>query len=166
MNKLWAPWRKAYIRPDKQKKVKGCLFCGLLKKRQDAKNLILERTSHSFAILNLYPYNNGHVMIMPKRHVRNTSKLSDVEKLDFIHLYEKVLAALEKSMRPHGFNTGMNYGRAGGAGVPGHLHFHIVPRWIGDTNFIPVLGETKVISESLNSVYKTLKKALSASQSK
>ena len=151
MDRLWAPWRKAYIRPKVRNK--GCLFCRLLKENKDSRNYILKRTPHSFAILNLYPYNNGHVMIVPIRHVDSTKKMTNQEKLDWLALYEEVIAAIKKTMKPKGFNTGINLGRIAGAGVPGHLHFHIVPRWIGDANFMPVVGGTKVISESLESVY-------------
>ncbi len=159
MDRLWAPWRKAYIRP-KIRKDKGCLFCRLLTEEKDAKNFILKRTPHSFAILNVYPYNNAHVMVVPQRHVDSLHALSDHEKLDWLSLYDEVLLALKKTLRPHGFNAGMNLGKVAGAGVPHHLHLHIVPRWKGDTNFIPVIGQTKVISESLESVYRTLSPAL------
>lgn len=159
MERLWAPWRKAYIRPDAARK-KGCVFCRLLAEKKDSRNLILKRTPSSFAILNLYPYNNGHVMIVPKRHAASVEKLSDKEKLDWLHLYEEVQAALAKTMKPHGFNLGINLGRVSGAGIPGHIHLHIVPRWKGDSNFMPVTGSTKVISESLDSVYQILSRAL------
>src|SRR3990167_7459989 len=127
MERLWAPWRKAYIRP-KARKEKGCLFCRLLAEKQDARNFILKRSASSFAILNLYPYNNAHVMVVPKRHVDSLAALSDREKLDWLALYDEVLAALKKALKPHGFNVGMNLGRVAGAGVPHHIHLHIVPR--------------------------------------
>jgi len=110
--------------------------------------------------LNLYPYNNGHAMIVPKRHLDSVHALTDEEKLDWLDLYDDVLSAIKKAMRPHGFNVGINIGRVGGAGVPHHLHLHIVPRWKGDSNFMPVISRTKVISESLDSVYKILTKNL------
>ncbi len=158
MNRMWAPWRKAYIRPDK-KKQQGCVFCRLFsEKSRDVKNLVISRSKYSFAVLNLYPYNNGHLLIVPNRHVDRLSKLSNEEKLDWLSLYENVLAALEKEMHPQGFNIGMNLGRAAGAGIPKHLHLHIVPRWKGDVNFMPVLSDAKVISESLESVQKILAK--------
>ena len=159
MDKLWAPWRKAYIRPHAGKD-KGCLFCRLIAEIKDAKNFILRRSSYCFAILNIYPYNNGHLMIVPKRHVDSVHALSDAEKLDWLDLYEEARRALAKTLKPHGFNVGINIGRVGGAGVPHHLHLHLVPRWKGDANFMPVVGETKVISESLESVYQTLTVAL------
>lgn len=161
MDKIWAPWRKAYIRPDKQR-VGGCLFCRLYKDRtsRDGRHYILKRTPHDFAVLNLYPYNNGHVMVVPNRHVASVGQLSDREKLDWLALYEEVRRALKKTLKPNGFNVGINLGRVAGAGIPNHLHLHIVPRWKADINFMPVLADTKVISESLDSVYRLLTKEL------
>ena len=159
MDRLWAPWRKAYIRPSAQR-AKGCLFCRLLAANRDGAHYILKRSRNSFAVLNLYPYNNGHAMIVPKRHLDSVHALTDEEKLDWLDLYDDVLSAIKKAMRPHGFNVGINIGRVGGAGVPHHLHLHIVPRWKGDSNFMPVISRTKVISESLDSVYKILTKNL------
>lgn len=161
MDRIWAPWRKAYIRPSTHK-TKGCLFCKLEAASQtlDAKNYILKRTAYNFAILNLYPYNNGHAMIIPRRHVARIEKLTNAEKLDWLALYEEVQAAMEKTLRPHGFNIGMNLGISAGAGIPNHAHLHIVPRWKGDSNFMPVVAGTKVISESLDSVHQILSKAL------
>ena len=159
MNRLWAPWRKAYIRPSNRKD-RGCLFCRLLKENQDFKNFIVKRTPASFSVLNLFPYNNGHAMIVPRRHVDSVRALSASEKLDWLALTDEILAALKKALKPQGFNVGINVGKVGGAGVPQHLHLHIVPRWEGDTNFMPVIGETKVISESLRSVYESLVKIL------
>ena len=161
MNRLWAPWRKAYLRP-KDRKDRGCLFCRILAEGagRDIKNFVVKRTASSFALLNLYPYNNGHVMVLPMRHADSLSRLTARERLDWLALYDEVLAAIKKTLRPHGFNVGMNLGRVAGAGVPHHLHLHVVPRWKGDENFMPVIGETKVISESLDSVYASLAKAL------
>ncbi|MDP3919898.1 MAG: HIT domain-containing protein [Candidatus Omnitrophota bacterium] len=159
MKRLWAPWRKVYIRPRGPKK-SGCVFCSLLKKNRDTRHYILKRSRYSFSVLNLYPYNNGHVLILPKRHIKYIAQMTDPEKLDWLDMCQRVQSALEKSMRPQGFNWGMNFGRTSGAGVPGHLHMHVVPRWNGDTNFMQVLGETKVISESLASVYRELKAKL------
>lgn len=155
MQRLWAPWRKTYIRPEK-KKSGTCVFCSILSSKQDAKNFILKRNRTCFAVLNLYPYNNGHVLILPNRHVPSIDKLNDTEKLDWLALAEEMRAALKKAVNPHGFNMGINLGRIAGAGIPGHLHLHIVPRWKGDVNFMPALGDTRVISESLDSLYKTL----------
>lgn len=167
MDRMWAPWRKAYIRPSKSPQ-NGCLFCRLIQlpASQDSKNYIVKRTPLNFAILNLYPYNNGHVLIVPNRHVDRIEKLTDAEKLDWLELYEEVAQALQSKMKAQGLNVGMNLGRAAGAGIPKHLHLHIVPRWKGDVNFMPVLGGTKVISESLASVHDVLSKALHGSQKK
>ncbi len=159
MDKLWAPWRKTYIRPEGNHG-RGCVFCKLLKQKKDSQNYILKRTSHSFAVLNLYPYNNGHVLVLPLRHVKTTSALTSDEKLDWLELFEQVSTAVEKTMRAQGFNVGINLGRAAGAGIPGHLHLHVVPRWKGDSNFMPIVGKTKIISESLDSVFDLLSSAI------
>ncbi|MDD5216988.1 MAG: HIT domain-containing protein [Candidatus Omnitrophica bacterium] len=155
MDRIWAPWRKSYIRPKKARE-RGCLFCRLRDAKNDRQNYVIKRTAYNFAVLNRYPYNNGHVMIVPKRHVAMLDELCDVEKLDWIELLEDMIAGLKRSLRPHGFNAGMNIGQVSGAGVPGHLHLHVVPRWSGDVNFMPIIGETKIISESLDSVYQAL----------
>ncbi len=128
----------------------------MLRSRNDQKNYIVKRTAHAFAVLNLYPYNNGHVLIVPRRHVAEFGQLKDVELLDLIKLQNDLLLRLKKRLKPHGFNVGANLGIAAGAGVPGHLHIHLVPRWPGDTNFMPVVGKAKVISESLKSLYERL----------
>ncbi len=159
MKRLWAPWRINYIRPDSKKK-KGCFFCQAIRSQEDQKHLILVRGKYCFAILNLYPYNNGHTMVVPNRHLDSIEKMSSDERLDWLNVTERVIRVLKKNMKSHGFNVGMNLGRAAGAGVPGHLHLHIVPRWEGDHNFMPVLGSSKVISESLKSAYQILSKGL------
>lgn len=159
MKRLWAPWRKKYIRPN-SKPQKGCLFCRLKTSKQDAQNYVLKRNPTCYAVLNLFPYNNGHILIVPNRHVDSPSKLKDTEKLDWLRLHDEILGALERVVKPHGFNVGINLGRAAGAGIPKHLHLHIVPRWKGDSNFMPVLSGTKVISESLDSLYSLMKKEL------
>lgn len=165
MDRLWAPWRKVYIRPEK-KMGRGCLFCGLLKQNRDARNYILKKTPLSFVILNLYPYNNGHTLIVPRRHVSDLSQLSSHEKLDLLNLCEEVQSALRTKMKAQGFNVGLNLGTFAGAGIPKHLHLHIVPRWRGDANFMPVVAQTKVISESLKSVYSELSAHLNTKVSK
>ena len=153
---LWAPWRKKYILHLPSRWKKTCIFCSMVRKQKDKKNLIVKRTQYSFAVLNLYPYNNGHLLIIPKRHVANFEKLKDAELLDLMRLQNEMLAHLKKKLKPHGFNLGVNLGATGGAGVTGHVHIHLVPRWTGDTNFMPVIGKTKVISESLVSLYERL----------
>jgi len=155
MEKLWAPWRVEYITKI-IKETKGCVFCDIFKEKKDSKNFILIRTAHSYAVLNIYPYNNGHVLILPNRHVKDISKLKREEREDLFDLLEEVKSRLEKKLKPQGFNIGINIGRVAGAGFPGHVHVHIVPRWRGDSNFMPVIGETKVISQSLKKLYKQL----------
>lgn len=157
LERLWAPWRTAYL----TSKRKGCFLCDCAKARDGRKKHVVQRTPHSFSVLNIYPYNNGHLMVVPRRHVRDLAELSGEEKLDLLELFSATKALLEKVLKPHGFNAGINFGRAGGAGLEGHLHIHIVPRWVGDTNFMPVTGNTKVISQSLAALYAHLVSAAS-----
>ncbi|MBN2407044.1 MAG: HIT domain-containing protein [Elusimicrobia bacterium] len=151
---LWAPWRVSYITdPDG----KGCIFCSKAKSRKDRENYILHRGKKAYALLNIYPYNNGHVMVAPYEH---TGDLAELESGAFREMHEivrELVKRLKKEMKPHGFNVGMNIGRTAGAGFYEHLHMHIVPRWNGDTNFMPVIGGQDVISEALESVYEKLK---------
>ena len=151
MDKLWAPWRNVFI---KIGKIKGCIFC--VKGKKDRDNFIIKRSRYSFAILNIYPYNNGHIMVSPLRHVKDLKGLNDAELLDIIKLTKDMQALIEKKLRPHGFNIGINTGKAGGAGYKDHLHIHIVPRWKGDSNFMPVIAGTKVIPQSLKELYNLL----------
>lgn len=151
MDKLWAPWRTKYI--TKVSSMKGCIFCSKPKAGNDRKNYIFARTQHSFSILNLYPYNNGHMMIVPYRHVDSLTKLNKEEISDLMDLLNGTQELLSDTMNPDGFNIGINVGRAAGAGVKDHVHIHIVPRWVGDANFMPVSASTKVISESLGALY-------------
>ncbi len=157
MNRLWAPWRKAYVTGSK--KEKGCLFCLKSRSKNDKSNMVLERAKHSFSMLNLFPYQNGHVMVAPVRHVSSLDRLNDAETLDLIRHMNMIIKRIEQSMNPDGLNIGINFGRAGGAGITGHVHIHVVPRWSGDHNFMPVISNTKIISESLKSVYERLKHA-------
>ena len=156
---MWAPWRKTYLRSSSGKR-SGCLFCSLLRDKRDKRNLVLFRTGHHAVILNRYPYNNGHLMIVPKRHIACLSQMNVSEKAEFFEVLEKVMEALSRAMRPQGFNLGVNISDVAGAGIPGHVHWHIVPRWKGDVNFMPVVAGTKVISESLDSAYEILKRVL------
>ena len=155
MDRLWAPWRSKYIYLRKHKK---CIFCGhrAADKKKDKACYILTRTLHSFAMLNLYPYNNGHVMVAPFRHVKSPELLSGDELMDLMSLVTKMKERIDKNFHPHGQNIGMNLGRVAGAGITGHLHVHIVPRWNGDSNFMPIVAGTKIISESLDAVYDLL----------
>ena len=154
MDHLWAPWRKAYIL---QKSAKRCVFCQIKTSSQNAKKFVLKRSSHSFAVLNLFPYNNGHAMVVPSRHVSGLEKLRDEELLDLMQLLNQLAERMQKVLKCRGMNVGINLGKVAGAGIPGHVHIHAVPRWAGDSNFMPVLGHTKVISESLESVYQRLR---------
>lgn len=150
----------AYITGEAQKKIKGCIFCLKPKQKSDAKNLILLRGREAFVIMNLYPYNNGHLMVAPYRHIGDLGKLRDSELLEMMNLARHSQRAMAATMRPDGFNLGFNLGRAAGAGIADHVHLHLVPRWNGDTNFMPVLAGTKVVSEGLAQTYRRLKKEL------
>ena len=154
MDKLWAPWRSKYIYLRQNKK---CIFCGTKDSKAQAKKYILRKSTHSFSMLNLYPYNNGHVMVAPYRHVSSLELLTDIELADVMKLVNKTKTDIDKKLKPHGYNIGLNVGRVAGAGFPGHVHIHIVPRWNGDTNFMPITAGTKVVSESLDAMYKLLK---------
>jgi ATP adenylyltransferase len=155
MDSLWAPWRNVYIKAKPKNK---CLFCIASKNKIGGeRTLVLKKTKHSFSILNRYPYNNAHVMVSPRRHVKSLELLNDNEILDMIKLVNYTKKKIEKLLKPEGFNIGVNLGRIAGAGVPGHVHIHIVPRWGGDTNFMPVIADTNVISSSLKESYKLLK---------
>ncbi len=153
--KLWSPWRAGFIL---SKKEKGCLFCKRLKEKDSVKNLIVYRGKKALVILNKFPYNAGHTMIVPTRHVGQIEKLRADEAAEFFELLQKTVAIIKKVLKPTSMNLGMNLGKASGAGVPGHLHMHIVPRWTGDTNFMPIIGKTKVISLPLDPIYKKLRK--------
>ena len=164
MEKLWAPWRAKYIMDPK---VRGCFLCRHAReKKKDRKNYVILRSNYCFAVLNLFPYNNGHTMVAPYRHAGEMEKLKDAEMLDMMKTTAKVISMLKKAFRPHAFNAGMNLGRAAGAGLESHLHIHIVPRWNGDTNFMPVFAGTKVIPLSLEETYKRLKTKISPLQSR
>lgn len=154
MNKLWAPWRSKYIYLRKNKK---CIFCGARKVSVGKGRYILERSKHSFSMLNLYPYNNGHVMVAPYRHVPSLERLRAAELADLMSLVNRTKIRIDKKMRPHGYNIGWNLGKIGGAGFAGHVHVHIVPRWTGDTNFMPIVADTKLVSESLDAVHELLR---------
>jgi ATP adenylyltransferase len=137
-------------------KSEGCIFCDKPAADEDAANLILHRGKKAFVIMNLFPYNNGHLMVAPYKHTGNFLELDDDELLEIMQLAQLSIKVLKKAMNPAGFNTGFNIGKAAGAGIDAHLHFHIVPRWVGDTNFMPVVGEMKVISEHIEATYATL----------
>jgi ATP adenylyltransferase len=161
MRTLWAPWRAEYIYcagGQQSTSRRHCLFCNLLKSKDDAANLIIYRGQRAFIVMNRFPYNNGHVMVAPTRHVATLEKLSAEEGAELFGLVQKSLAVLRRGLKPQGFNVGANLGRVAGAGVAGHLHIHVVPRWQGDVNFMPLLSETKVISEHLSETYDRLRR--------
>lgn len=154
---LWAPWRINYIR--NLDKGDDCFICEAHKTpSDDDKNFVLWRTDKSIVILNRFPYNNGHLLIAPIRHIPDLQMSSDEELLELMKLIRECQKALSLAISPHGFNIGMNFGRCAGAGLPGHLHIHLVPRWDGDTNFMAVCSETDVISQSMTELLELLKK--------
>lgn len=153
MKSLWAPWRQEYILAEK----KGCIFCRALEGSDDDKNLVVYRGKGCFLLLNKYPYNYGHLMIAPNRHKCEIDELSEAEMLEVMKLLGRAKAVLRDCIKPDGFNIGVNIGKAAGAGER-HLHFHVVPRWVGDTNFMPVVSETKVISQHLSELLTKLRK--------
>jgi ATP adenylyltransferase len=156
--RLWAPWRMAYIRTADEPQ--GCLFCRVARARDDRAHLVIHRDPRVLIMLNRFPYNPGHLMVAPLKHAASLADLAADERAavtDGVIMAERALAA---EYEPHALNLGANLGKAAGAGFPGHLHFHIVPRWNGDTNFMPVVAETKVLPESLARTWARLRKAL------
>jgi len=161
MNRLWAPWRMAYIDDmDGDGPAGGCFLCAARDADDDRAALVVLRQPLVFAVLNRYPYNNGHTLVVPNAHKGEMDALSEPEMLALMAATRDVVAGLRRCFRPDGFNVGINVGRAAGAGLPGHLHVHIVPRWNGDTNFMPVLGDTKIIPQSLQDSYDRVRAAL------
>ena len=154
MRQIWAPWRMAYIRRDE--KTSACVLCRSWASDDDAESYILYRGERAYIMLNLYPYNNGHLMVVPYEHVASLEDLETETLTELMVLVNRSLAALREAMAPHGFNIGVNLGRAAGAGIREHVHIHIVPRWEGDTNFMPLLGQTRVIPEMLEDTYARL----------
>ncbi len=168
MDRLWAPWRMAYI----DKSIEGdgaftsvtagstgCIFCDKPREHDDVKNLIIFRGELAFVLMNIFPYNNGHLMIAPYEHTSKFEALTAEQLAEIDRLGQRSLVALEAAFHPDGFNMGMNLGKVAGAGIAGHLHQHIVPRWSGDANFMPVIGETKVLPDSLENSYAKIRAA-------
>lgn len=156
MDALWAPWRIEYIKAEKPE---GCIFCIKPKETNDRQNLIPYRGRLCFVILNYYPYNNGHLMVVPYRHVGELTELTAEEQQELMGLIARSTRALGIALKPQGFNIGFNLGKAAGAGVEDHLHCHVVPRWLGDTNYMPILGHTKVVPDALENTCATLEAA-------
>ncbi len=154
--RLWAPWRLRYIEAASGVPSSGCIFDDLPAQDNDRENLILHRGVTAFVILNAYPYTNGHLMVAPFRHLNDLSLLSDEEHLEIHQLLAATTRWITEAYHPDGFNIGVNLGRAAGAGIPGHLHWHVVPRWDGDTNFMGVVGDVRVMPQSLDESYERL----------
>ncbi len=159
MDRLWAPWRIEYI---KMPKPDTCILCEIPAddKANDRKNLLLYRGKQCYIVLNKYPYNNGHIMIAPYRHIPSVTDLTDDEALEIHQLTKLSIKILDETMKPGGYNIGANIGRAAGAGIEEHYHLHIVPRWVGDTNYMPVISNTKIIVEHILETYDKLREAL------
>ena len=155
MKVIWAPWRMSYIR--RVGKPAGCIFCSASRGRRDADNLLLHRGRHGFVIMNRFQYNSAHLMIAPFAHVNSLEKLPDETSLELMRLINLSISVLRAELNPEGFNIGINLGRVSGAGIEAHVHFHIVPRWNGDTNFMPLFAETRVIPEHLQATYHKLR---------
>jgi ATP adenylyltransferase len=165
VDQLWAPWRLAYVaapKTEEKPKDAGCFICRGVAGANDRANLLVHRTDLSAVVLNRFPYNNGHLLIAPKAHKGRPDELTEAELLDLQLVLRRMIGILERRMTPDGFNVGLNLGAAAGAGLPGHLHWHVVPRWNGDTNFMPVFSDTKVIAQSLDALYDLLAADLAA----
>jgi len=162
MKRLWSPWRSAYIQSfsKRPKKRTESLFRSALRSRDDRKNLVVWRGKHCFIIMNRFPYNSGHLMIVPNRQVADIRRLRKAELAEIMQTVQRAMSALDRVMHPKGYNFGANLGRSAGAGIDEHVHFHIVPRWDGDTNFMPVLADTKIISEDMDVTWSKLRKLL------
>jgi ATP adenylyltransferase len=161
MEQLWAPWRLSYVAGEKPPAEKDpCFLCQGLREADDRRNLIVQRGPLSVVVLNRYPYNNGHLLIAPRAHKADLAELEPAEVLETQTTLTRMLQVLDGVMHPDGYNVGLNLGRVAGAGLPGHLHWHVVPRWDGDTNFMPVLAGVKVIPQALDALYDLLSAAL------
>lgn len=157
MGRLYAPWRSAYLMGEHSE---GCLFCAFAASSDDRGNFILERGRHWFVVINRYPYTTGHVMVVCHRHVEKLSDFDQEEGAELVHTLARCERAIAEAYAPDGVNVGANLGRSAGAGIVGHFHMHLVPRWHGDTNFMSAVGETRIVSEDLNDTYERLRRAL------
>ncbi len=157
MQYLWAPWRMAYIRGEKQAAA-GCVFCAKAAHADDDTEQVVARSQHVYVTLNRYPYNTGHLLVVPFTHVSSQEHLDTVVLTDLMVMTNRALAALRQLYNPPAFNLGANLGPAAGAGIADHYHFHVVPRWPGDANFMSVVGETRVLPDTLDNSYRDLKK--------
>lgn len=161
MDYLWTPWRYAYV--SSAEKTSSCVFCEAAKGHDDAKNLIVHRAQYCFVILNAYPYTPGHVMVVPYAHLDELTKLPTEAATEMMALSQRMDALLRELYRPDGINLGMNIGKAAGAGIAGHIHMHVLPRWVADANFVSVVCETRVLPEMLEDTWKRMKAALGTS---
>ena len=153
MKQIWAPWRIEYIQMEKPK---GCILCDKPKQKDDTANYILYRGDKNFIIMNSYPYNSGHLMIAPYGHIANLEEFTDEERQEHFEIVSRSVKILKQVFNPDGFNIGINMGRAAGAGIDDHIHTHIVPRWQGDTSFMPIIADTNIINEALAETYDKL----------
>jgi len=157
MKRMWSPWRMKYI--EQPGESNGCFFCEAVANPQDPQHLVVHDSSRAFVIVNRYPYASGHIMVVPKEHIPSLAGMEPDVLQEMIGLLAKAQSVLQAVYQPEGFNIGANLGAAAGAGVPGHFHFHIVPRWVGDTNFMSTLGETRVLPEEVSETHRRLQQA-------
>lgn len=162
MDILWSPWRSEYIEgfKDETAKKEECFFCAAIENpHQDSERLVVHRAEHCIVMMNKYPYNSGHLLVAPLRHIAEFQELNPIELSDIMLMLQRCEMILSSLYKPQGFNIGANLGRAAGAGVPSHLHFHILPRWYGDTNFMATIGDIKVVSESIAKAHQQITEA-------
>ena len=164
MERIWAPWRLEFVKAASGHDPLECVFCAAPGDPDDQKQLILHRGPTCFVILNLYPYTNGHILIAPYRHLASPGEMDAVERAELWELLDRSLEVLDRTLKPHGANAGLNLGRTAGAGIEGHIHLHVVPRWNGDTNFMPVLADTRVMAQHLDDTWRLLRDAWVPSQ--
>ncbi len=157
--RIWAPWRLAYVKDASKDVAQECIFCAKPAEEDDEANLIVHRGERAFVILNLFPYTNGHLMVTPYEHLSSIADVPAQTIAEMMALAQRAITVLERTYAPHGFNVGFNQGRVAGAGVEHHIHMHVVPRWGGDTNFMPVLADTRVMPQSLEQSYEALRGA-------
>jgi ATP adenylyltransferase len=158
--RIWAPWRLAYVKDAAKDAEQACIFCAKPASDDDTANLIVHRGERCFVILNLFPYTNGHLMVAPYEHLATLTELDPGTVSEMMRLTQRAMGVLEREYEPHGYNVGFNQGRVAGAGVEHHIHMHVVPRWGGDTNFMPVLADTRVMPQTIEESYAALKGSL------
>jgi ATP adenylyltransferase len=159
VQRIWAPWRLEYVKDASKDKESECIFCAAIEGDDDEVNLVVHRGERCFVILNKFPYTNGHLMVAPYEHIAALPELDAETIAEMMAFVQRGMTALESSYSPHGYNVGVNQGRVAGAGVEHHIHMHVVPRWGGDTNFMPVLGDTRVMNQTLEDSFETVRKA-------